>query len=260
MTDPIGSITEADLHAYVDEQLTPARRIAVEDHLSRHPELAARVMADLRMRDALRVAMTGEPRETIVLGLLTREAARRLNKALARDAIFMKVRRVAAVATLITVGWLAHDEFNSMGSWTTANASALPGYVTEAERAHRTALLRASMQSQPTQPNYNRDEIRAVMELRMPELPQNWRVLDVQIFPSAGGPAVEVAIQAEDLGTLSLFAVRPETFSVRPATVTANGEVAAAYWQIGKAAYALVGTTDREKLSEAATKLAATLY
>jgi anti-sigma factor RsiW len=260
MTDPIGSISEADLHAYVDDQLTQERRIAVEEHLSRHPELAARVMADLRMRDALRVAMDGEPAESIVVGLLTREAARRLGKAIVRDAFFIKVRRVAAVTALMTVGWLAHDEFNSMGNWTTASASALPGYVTEAERAHRTSLLRSSMQSQPMQPTYNRDEIRAVMQLRMPELPQSWRVLDVQIFPSSGGPAVEVVISADELGTLSLFGVRPETFSVRPATVAANGEVTAAYWQMGGAAYALVGTAGRDKMNEAAAKLAASLH
>jgi anti-sigma factor RsiW len=51
MTDPI---TEADLLGYVDDQLDIGRRIEVEEHLSRHPDAAARVMADLGMRDALR--------------------------------------------------------------------------------------------------------------------------------------------------------------------------------------------------------------
>ncbi|MGK0631806.1 anti-sigma factor family protein, partial [Bordetella bronchiseptica] len=50
-------MTEIDLNAYVDGQLDPARRIEVEDFLSRHPEEAMRVMADLRQRDALRWAL-----------------------------------------------------------------------------------------------------------------------------------------------------------------------------------------------------------
>jgi anti-sigma factor RsiW len=36
-------ITEADLHGYVDQQLTPARRAEVEQHLSAHPDDRQRV-------------------------------------------------------------------------------------------------------------------------------------------------------------------------------------------------------------------------
>jgi anti-sigma factor RsiW len=258
MTDPIGTISETDLHAYVDEQLSPARRIAVEGYLAQHPDLAARVMADLCGRDELRLVMSGQVAAPGQLAL--HDAARRLDKALVRDAYFFKLRRVAAAFALVTLGWLAHVEFTTMGSWTTTTATAMPAYVKEAERAHRTAMLRASMHSQASQPNFNRDEIIAATAVKMPELPQEWQVLDVQIFPSSAGPAVEMAIKADGLGTLSLFAVRPGRFSVLPATVTANGEVTAVYWQIGEAAYALVGSADPKALSEAASKLAATLY
>ena len=58
MTDPI---TEVDLHAFIDDQLLPERRLDVEDHLARHPEVAARVMADLRARDALKLAFGQAP-------------------------------------------------------------------------------------------------------------------------------------------------------------------------------------------------------
>ena len=58
MTDPI---TETDLHAFVDGQLDVARRIEVEDYLAGHPEIAARVMADMRARDALALAFSGGP-------------------------------------------------------------------------------------------------------------------------------------------------------------------------------------------------------
>lgn len=257
MTSPIDLISDTDLDAYVDDQLTPARRIAVEDYLSQHPKLAARVMADLRGRDELRLAM--QERNPVVK-LATQDAARRLKRALVRDVYFAKFRQVAAVAALIAFGWFAHIEFVSMGNWNGASASAMPAYVDEAAQAHRTALLRASMHSQSVQPNYDREEIRAATSIGVPEIPVEWEVLDVQIFPSMSGPAVEMAIKAGELGTLSLFAVRPGRFTVMPATVTSNKEMTAAYWQIGDVAYALVGQADDKALNEAAKKLASTLY
>ena len=108
MTRPIDPISEADLLAFVDDQLTPEHRVAVEDYLSHQPVLAARVMADLRSRDELRLAMSGQmpmaKRETL-------EAARRLESAFMRDAYLAKFRNWAAVAALIALGWLAHVEF-----------------------------------------------------------------------------------------------------------------------------------------------------
>jgi anti-sigma factor RsiW len=47
LRDPV---TDADLDAYVDDQLDVARRIEVEAFLSARPEAAARVMSDLRTR------------------------------------------------------------------------------------------------------------------------------------------------------------------------------------------------------------------
>src|SRR5262245_55900404 len=102
MTNPPDTISDADLHAYVDDQLTPARRIAVEGYLSRHPSLAARVMADLRGRDELRLAVAELP---IVVRLSTSDAARQLERALVRDRQFARLRRIAAMTVMIALGW-----------------------------------------------------------------------------------------------------------------------------------------------------------
>lgn len=53
MTPPRSPITEADLHAYVDGQLTPARRSEVEAWLASHPDEAARVADYARQREGL---------------------------------------------------------------------------------------------------------------------------------------------------------------------------------------------------------------
>ncbi|MFJ0650948.1 hypothetical protein WLW13_19815, partial [Bordetella bronchiseptica] len=84
---PHEPVTEIDLNAYVDGQLDPARRIEVEDFLSRHPEEAMRVMADLRQRDALRWAL-GASQQAPADGadtptaVHTRRLARRLERGL----------------------------------------------------------------------------------------------------------------------------------------------------------------------------------
>ena len=48
MSEPI---SEADLQAYIDDQLEPTRRIEVEGHLALHAEEAAQVMDGLRVRN-----------------------------------------------------------------------------------------------------------------------------------------------------------------------------------------------------------------
>lgn len=257
MTTPVDPITDADLHAYIDGQLTAPRRIEVEAYLSVHPAVAARIMADLRDRDALRLALA---EHAVPSALRTHQAARRLSRGLARGALLVTVRRIAAAIALIAVGWFAHAELGALGVVQSAALAAAPAYVDDAARAHRTALVRASMRSQPGTPDYDREEIRSATAIIVPDLPQGWQVLDVQIFPSTYGPSVEMAIRSEGLGTMSLFAVRPGNFTVRPATVAAKNEVTAVYWQIGEVAYALVGKGDGKALDEAAAKLARTLY
>ena len=257
MTQPIDPIAEADLHAYIDDQLNVQRRIEVEAHLSRHPEMAARMMADLRGRDELRLALADRP---VVEQFATYEAARRLSRALSRDVLFGRLRPIAAVAAFVALGWFGHAEFGSLGIRQSIASAAPPAYVEDAARSHRTALVRASMHSQPVMPNYDREEIRSATAIVVPSLPQGWQVSDVQIFPSTYGPSVEMAIQSAQLGTLSLFAVRPGSFAVRKATVTTAEDVTAVYWQIGEVAYALVGKSETRALEQAADDLVKTLY
>ena len=52
-------IGDAELNGYVDGQLDAAGRIEVEDHLARHPELAARVMADLLPPEIVVIVLVG---------------------------------------------------------------------------------------------------------------------------------------------------------------------------------------------------------
>lgn len=266
MTRPVDPVSDDDLQAYVDDQLAVARRIDVEAHLSAHPAAASRVMADLRIRDELRLALAEPPRRASAgsARLATAEAARRLEGALSRERWFRRLRAAAMVALLVGAGWFANAQFGHLGVSRVVASGLPPAYVEDALRAHQTALVRAGMPSQPGASHYDPAEIRAATAIVMPVLPDDWTVEDVQVFPSAFGPSVEMAVRTGDLGTVSLFAVRPGGFDVVPATTVPKDDLTAAYWQVGEVAYALVarsgpqaGTRD---LDRAAARLVRSLY
>lgn len=266
MTPHIDPVSDEDLQAYVDDQLTVARRIDVEAYLSANPSAASRVMADLRIRDELRLSLAETPRgaSTATARIATTEAARRLERALSRERWLRGLRIAATVALLIGAGWFANAQFGHLGVSRVVASDLPPAYVDDAVRAHRTALVRAGMPSQRAGQGYDPAEIRAATAIVMPALPEGWQVEDVQVFPSAFGPSVELAVKTKDLGTVSLFAVRPGGFDVVPATSVPKDELNAAYWQMGEVAYALVAQPGPEasprEIDRAAARLARSLY
>jgi anti-sigma factor RsiW len=65
MSDPSPSVTEGDLHAFVDWQLDADRRSVVEQHLRATPADAAMVAAYSAQREALRAALADMDQEPI---------------------------------------------------------------------------------------------------------------------------------------------------------------------------------------------------
>lgn len=254
ISDPVA---EHDLDAYVDDQLEPGRRIEVEAWLAARPGEAARVMADLRARDELRLALalpgaSGRP--------ATSDAARRLERGLRRGRVFARLQQAAAVVLLLGVGWAANEIVGPLSVTASVASAPPPAYVEDAMRAHGTSVIRAAMASQPEAPNYDPEEIRAVTAIVMPALPKDWRVEDVQVFPSRFGPSVELMADSDEFGHVSLFAVRPGTFDVVKPTLAPGDGTSAAYFQIGDVAYAVVATGGGRELDRAAERLAETLY
>jgi anti-sigma factor RsiW len=257
MTALVDPVTDTDLDAYVDDQLDVTRRIEVEAFLSARPEAAARVMCDLRTRDELRVALAGSRG---MARPATADAARRLERGLARGRIFGVLQRAAAVAAFVAAGWLANGIIGPMSVTKVVASPQPPAYLQEAVSAHRTTLVRETMPSQQEAPNYNAGEIRAATAIVMPSLPKDWKVRDVQIYPSRFGPSVEMALDTKDMGLVSLFAIRPGTFDVVKPTVAPSGDISSAYFQIGEVAYAVVAKSGVHDLDRAAETLARTLY
>ncbi|MDQ0322569.1 anti-sigma factor RsiW [Pararhizobium capsulatum DSM 1112] len=256
----VDPILPGDLDAYVDDQLDVARRIEVEAYLSEHPESAAQVMADLRIRGELRLALAnGEATSTGRHD--TREAARRLSQRLSTGRYITAFQRIAAIAALVTAGWFGNAYLGPFSATEVVASVPPPAFVEEALRAHSTTMLRESMPSQHEVVNYDPADIRSATAIVMPELPKDWDVFDIQVFPSAFGPSVELVVTPDKGERLSLFAVRPGSFNVQHVLQAEDGGLSAAYWQIGDVAYALVSDKQGAKdLTETARRLSRTLY
>lgn len=250
------TITQADLDAYIDGQLDAAARLRLESYLAREPAVASRVMADLAMRTTLKLALQ---EKQPAVNPQTREAARRLTASLEGRRMWASVQRIAAIAVLVSIGWIANSAVGPLGPREVNASVHPPAFVEQALRAHQTALVRQQMPSQPEVQTYDRDEIRSATAILMPELPKDWQVADIQIFPSDFGPSVEATVQKDGM-RMSLFAVRPGHFAVEPVKEVKLDGAEAAWWQIGDIAYALVSSDPQAELAAQADRLKRSLH
>ncbi len=243
-------VQDFELDAYLDNELDLRRRIAVEDHLARNPDAAARVMADMRTQSTLRLLaeLRSEPARPLTDAgkalsrkLATRGWARRWLPSLT------SVTAMAAALTLVVVAIVPNR---------TATA-ALPSYVSDAVMSYHTGLLRAAMASQVETLTFDQTEIRDRTQIRVPRLPAGWRVTDVQIFPSDDGPALQIMIHTPAGKDVSIFAVRAQTAAPPTPVAIRHGNSSVAYWRHGDISYALTGAEAPEALDLAATDLAA---
>jgi anti-sigma factor RsiW len=249
MIDPI---TEAELHAYVDSQLDAARSLEVEEYLAQNPPLAARIMADMHARHLLRLAFLESDDRPSPSAL---SAARRLERALEWQRLAMRIRALAASIILVGAGWFAHSDADLFRS---GEAYARPAFIEDAVRSHEAALVRSHLVSQRQTEDYDPQEIRAATGISLPSLPQDWRVIDTEIFPSSSGESVELTLEAGELGRVWLFASRPRGGAdAIPLTAIRGPQSTTVYWQKKEAAFALTGSASEAALEKAASRLGA---
>jgi anti-sigma factor RsiW len=232
-------VSEADLNAYIDDQLDTARRLAVEDYLTGNPRLAVRVIADLRARDTLRLLLRTPMRAAEGP---TIEAAGRLKHRIVWRCIIDKLRKIAAIGFFVSIGWFTHEDGGVTHISKLEASKVAPTFVGDAIIAHRVEEMGRQIDTQSHHPTYDAAEIEAQINIRLPPLPADWAVDDVQIFPSDEGSSVEESISAASLGHISMFAVHTETDQVQPPAVASDGTETTIYWQAGHQAVALTGT------------------
>ncbi|WP_396592789.1 anti-sigma factor family protein [Brevundimonas sp. R86498] len=240
---PDRPIEEQDLLALVDDQIDDHRRLEIEAWLAERPAEAARVMRDLRDRTALRLALAGRrPVPSPALTALVRQPLA------TRQVPWRRFAAVAAVvATAAVLGLTSTPPFVLRGGD--------PAYLDDAVQSYEASLVRVSMSSLPATPWMAPGDIRTAIRIRLPVLPPDWRLVDVQVFPSDDGPSAQLLIDAGAAGELSLFSSRTEGDGVvQPVVVRRDGETLA-FWEIGGQSFVLIGDLSRERLHAVAMDL-----
>ncbi|WP_134681829.1 anti-sigma factor family protein [Paracoccus ravus] len=250
-------VSEFDLNAYVDDQLDEWQRLNVEEFLARHPNEAARVMQDIRIRRELRLALaTGSAPSG-----RQRALAARFDRAVRRDQRLRRMVRIVPVIVLLATGWLAHEGFGPLSVGRVVAAQQPAPVVAAALAAREASLIRLPMRSQPQTPDLDPAELRAATGILLPAFDRDWQMRDAQIFPSPQGPGVEIVFDAGDLGRVTHFAVRTGGFDVTLPHLEEHRGQNVAWFQLGETAHVLIAESGPPaELLKTAESLSSTLY
>lgn len=240
------SISETDLHAYIDGGLDDERMRAIEAYLDEHPEEAERVRAYARQRLEIARYLDAEMR---IKPLRTERLARRLSQALTLRTARPWLIRGLAACLLVSLGWGARDIGVS------PLVAALPVFANEASEAHETVAgldlpLSEVLRAEPmTLVNYLARHDQADLPVRALSL-DGLLVRGAQLVPWDEGTALQFVFEKADGGQrVTLFvAVPSKAAHLEPRPVTLKG-VPMVYWQSGRLAFALSGDLPETVLS-----------
>lgn len=243
------NINEMDLLAFVDDQIDDRRKLEIETWLADRPVEAARVMRDLRDRTAIKLALQDlHPVPSPALIALAAERPR-VQRPVQRPLWRRFAAMAAVVATGVILGTVSDQPFGSI------LIGGPPAYINDAVQSHEASLVRVGMPSRPKVPWMQAVDIRTAIRIRLPVLPQGWRLIDVQVFPSDQGPSAQLLIDTGGDGEVSLFSSQTrgdKTF--QPVVVRRNGE-SVAFWEIEGQSFVLIGDQSRADLHDMALDL-----
>jgi anti-sigma factor RsiW len=226
-------ISEADLHAYIDGELSAARAAEVEQHLAAHPELAVRLAADLRHKHAIRQFAHG-----LELPPPT-QAARRLQGRLGRRLLLGRILgiapRVALVVLSIGVGWGAHTLYQ-------AQRDNIPVFADEAAEAHAT-YSSALLTTAGDDPGAIAGLLQSIHESAAiaDQDEASLKLIGAHLVSSDEGPAVLLLYEDPTGQRVSLVVSREDTIQDIALSLAERDGYTLAYWQDDWTAFTLTG-------------------
>lgn len=235
-------ITEADLHAYVDGQLSPARQREVEDYLAGDADAASRLADYRRINEDLHALYDPVLEEPVPEQLAGRRRRRRLLRT-AAVAAWMALGGVigwllhpASEVILVAEGPMERDLVHPAAFAHTVYAAEVrhPVEVPAAQEAHLTAWLSKRLHT----------------EIRAPNLAaQGFALMGGRLLPSTDRMAAQFMYERSDGRRVSLYIRRGawdrELTSFRYARKDGIGVF---YWIDRNMGHALVGELSRAEL------------
>jgi anti-sigma factor RsiW len=251
------TITEADLHAYVDGALAQARRLAVEEYLANHPQEAERVRAYQSQKQALQALFNPVAEEAVPEHL----------RVLATPPAVMAARswlpawslqRIAAGLLIAVIsgtgGWAAHDRFQpaqNMARATPLARQAAVAHVVFSPDVRRPVEVGAEQE----------DQLVAWLSKRLgtpvhpPKLGAlGYELIGGRLLPGNSGPVAQFMYHDATGQRLTLYVSTENTSNHDTAFRFAQeGPVNVFYWIDGKFGYALSAGIDKAELARVAT-------
>jgi len=234
-------VTEAELHAYIDGALSPARAAEVEQYLAQHEEDALRIAAYRKQNRQL---------HDVFDALLVEPVPARLQPAGDTRRRPLWYRYAAAAMLMLasgTAGWHLHDRVSGVRAQTTqiARVAAMAHVVYSPEVRH------------PVEVGADQEEHlvrwlskRLGTSLKIPHLaPQGYALVGGRLLPGERGPAAQFMYQDAKGQRLTLY-VRVSNDARAPTAfrfAQENG-VGVFYWLDGRLGYALSGEIERSEL------------
>ncbi len=249
MTDHMAPVTEDELHAYVDGELSVDRQEAVAAWLAAHPEDAALVASWRAQSEAIRAhfcAVAEEPvPERLNLDYLTRYASRGRR-------LWMSTAAAVLVAFLLGggAGWMAHGaSASSSASVVAVTTDALEAhklYVVEVrhpvevsgdERAHMTSWLSK----------------RVGYKLRVPDLSaMNLKLVGGRLLPGPSGASAFYMYESPSGVRYTVYCAKAEKSPETALRFKSDKRFAAFYWVDDSLAYVVSGPDHRAQLETVA--------
>jgi hypothetical protein len=227
---------ELDITAFVNGQLDGERRFAVADHLSRHPDRAAEVMAELSLTEGLRLAVARvESPPPPQLRLAADRAAARLGpRRSVRQAL-----PVAAAVAMFALGWGAQGLLREPAP--PGDAGDFAALLETALDAQEAVSLRIALSGELGPMPNDPERIAGRLGIDLPRLPDGWSILAAQVVATPERPGVALVIVTPDLGEILLLGVmRSLDGPDMPAAATSRDGRALAFFERERTAYVLV--------------------
>ena len=242
------SVTESDLHAYVDGALPATRRAEVEAYLASHPEDAERVAAYRRQNEALRTQFGAIADEPVPERLLRLSSQRN-----------RYIWRVAAAVAWITVGGILGWHLQSYRTEQRQEASAW------ARRAAMAHVVYSPEVRHPVEVGADQEahlvawlSKRLGAPLKVPHLGGiGYTLVGGRLLPGDRGPVAQFMYQDAKGQRLTLYVrTNPDDTRETAFRFAQENNVGVFYWLDRKLGYALSGEVDKSEL----LRVASTVY
>ena len=243
-------VTEAELQAWVDGQLAPARRAAVDAYLAQHPDQQARLQSYRATNAALRVRYNPVLDQAIPPGLARRPAANESWRRPLRAAAMLALTLAGGAA-----GWWLHDAMPGAPTAAMASLGNLPQRAAVAHAVYTPEV------KHPVEVTADQEQHlvawlskRLGAPLHAPQLlAQGYELVGGRLLPGQSGPVAQFMYHDASGARLTLYVSTEQTAqSATGFRFAQEGEVAVFYWIDGKFGYALSGQLSKSALGKIA--------